>query len=98
MWLFAFARIHFDVIVRRLLCVDESVRFCTRVMMCGWIQIKDRQDVLAAALRLQRDAGLMASNLQVLGQYVMASELSFVVAPTCQSNVRATKTFKVVIR
>ena len=26
---------------------------------------------MAAALQLQRDAGLMASNLQVLGQYVM---------------------------
>ena len=32
----------------------------------------DPQDVLAAALVLQRDAGLMASNLQVLDQYVMA--------------------------
>ena len=30
----------------------------------------NRQDVLVAALDLQRDAGLMASNLSVLSQYV----------------------------
>ena len=30
----------------------------------------DHQDVLVAALELQRDAGLMASNLSVLSQYV----------------------------
>ena len=35
-----------------------------------WIQVMDRQDVLVAALELQRDAGLMASNLSVLSQYV----------------------------
>ena len=35
-----------------------------------WVQTMDKQDVMAAALQLQRDAGLMASNLQVLGQYV----------------------------
>ena len=29
----------------------------------------DREDTVAAALRLQRDAGLMTSNLQVLGQF-----------------------------
>ena len=29
-----------------------------------------RQDAMVAALQLQHDAGLMASNLQVLGQYV----------------------------
>ena len=29
----------------------------------------DREDAAAAALRLQRDAGLMTSNLQVLGQF-----------------------------
>ena len=30
----------------------------------------DKQDAMAATLQFQRDAGLMASNLQVLGQYV----------------------------
>ena len=30
----------------------------------------DREDAVAAALRLQHDAGLMTSNLQVLGQFV----------------------------
>ena len=35
-----------------------------------WVQTMDRQDIMAAALQLQRDAGLMASNMQVLGQYV----------------------------
>ena len=29
----------------------------------------DREDAVVAALRLQRDAGLMTSNLQVLGQF-----------------------------
>ena len=35
-----------------------------------WVQMMDKQEVMAAALQLQWDAGLMASNLQVLGQYV----------------------------
>ena len=30
----------------------------------------DREDAVAAALQLQHDAGLMTSNLQVLGQFV----------------------------
>ena len=30
----------------------------------------DKQDAISAALQLQHDAGLIASNLQVLGQYV----------------------------
>ena len=30
----------------------------------------DKQDAMLAALQIQHDAGLMASNLQVLGQYV----------------------------
>ena len=30
----------------------------------------DREDAVAAALRLQHDAGLMTSNLQVLGPFV----------------------------
>ena len=32
----------------------------------------NRQDVMAAALQLQRHAGFMASNLPVLDQYVMS--------------------------
>ena len=35
-----------------------------------WVRIMSRQDGMAAALQLQHDAGLMALNLQVLGQYV----------------------------
>ena len=37
-----------------------------------WVRMMNRQDDMAAALELQRDAGLMASNLQVLDQYVMS--------------------------
>ena len=37
-----------------------------------WVRSMDRQDVMAMALELQRDASLMASNLQVLDQYVMS--------------------------
>ena len=47
----------------------ESVRLLGRPPT-EWVQTMDRQDVMAAALQLQRDAGLMASNLQVLGQYL----------------------------
>ena len=46
-----------------------------RLLGCSpaeWVQTMNRQDVMAASLQLQRDAGLMASNLQVLGQYVMS--------------------------
>ena len=52
-----------------------------------WIQTKDREDTVAAALCLQRDAGLMSSNLQILCQFVtslnrMSSEvLRLVVGP-----------------
>ena len=35
-----------------------------------WLQVKTPQDVLVAAMQLQRDAGLMESNLNVLMQYV----------------------------
>ena len=35
-----------------------------------WVRTMDRQDVVAAALQLQLDAGMMASNLHGLGQYV----------------------------
>ena len=37
-----------------------------------WLQVMDRRDALIAALQLQRDARLMASNLTVLNQYVIA--------------------------
>ena len=47
----------------------ESARLLGRSPV-EWVQTMDRQDVMAAALQLQRYAGLMASNLQVLGQYV----------------------------
>ena len=46
----------------------ESARLLGR-SSAEWVQTMDRQDVMAAALQLQRDAGLMASNLQVFGQY-----------------------------
>ena len=35
-----------------------------------WLQVMDHQEVLVAAMQLQRGAGLMASNLTVLSQYV----------------------------
>ena len=35
-----------------------------------WVREMDRQDILAAVLELQRDAGLMASNLSVINHYV----------------------------
>ena len=36
----------------------------------SWLQVMDPKDVLVAAIQLQRDAGLMSSNLTVLSQYV----------------------------
>ena len=36
------------------------------------VRTMNRQDVMAATLQLQRDAGIMASKLQVLDQYVMS--------------------------
>ena len=38
--------------------------------LAEWLQVMDHQDVLVAAMQLQRDTGLMASNLTVLSQYV----------------------------
>ena len=35
-----------------------------------WVQNMDMEDVVAAAVNLQRDAGLMSSNLQILCQLV----------------------------
>ena len=46
-----------------------------RLLGCSpakWVRMMNRQDVMAAVLQLQRDAGPMASNLQVLDQYVMS--------------------------
>ena len=40
-----------------------------------WIRSIDKQDAISAALQLQHDAGLMASNLQVLGQIRDVSQL-----------------------
>ena len=35
-----------------------------------WVQNMDREDAVAAAINLQCDAGMMSSNLQILGQFV----------------------------
>ena len=37
-----------------------------------WSHVMDRRDAMIATLELQLDAGLMASNLTILNQYVMA--------------------------
>ena len=42
----------------------ESARLLTRAQG-HWGRTMDREDAVAAALRLQHDAGLMTSNLQV---------------------------------
>ena len=57
--------------LRFLECIDapESARLLGRPL-AEWLQVMDRQEVLVAAMQLQRDAGLMASNLTVLSQYV----------------------------
>ena len=47
----------------------ESARSLTRAPG-HWVQTMDRDVGVAAALQLQRDTGLMTSNLQVLGQFV----------------------------
>ena len=35
-----------------------------------WVQTMDREEAVSTALQLQHDAGLITSNLQVLGQFV----------------------------
>ena len=57
---------------RFLECVGapESARLLDRPPT-EWLRAMDRQDTLIAAVQLQRDAGLMASNLTVLNQYVV---------------------------
>ena len=47
----------------------KSARLLTRAPG-HWVQPMDREDAVAAALQLQLDAGLMTSNLQVLGQFI----------------------------
>ena len=37
-----------------------------------WLQVKDHRDALCAGLQLQRDTGLISSNLMVLHQYAIA--------------------------
>ena len=56
---------------RFLECIGapESARLLGRPQ-AEWVRTMDRHDVMAAALQLQRAAGLMASNMQVMGQYV----------------------------
>ena len=49
--------------------VMESAHLLTRTLG-HWVQTMDREDAVAAALQLQHDAGLMTSNLQILGQFV----------------------------
>ena len=60
----------------------ESARLLNR-SPSFWIQTMDREDAVTAAINLQRDAGLMSSNLQILGQFVtslnrMSSEVLLV--------------------
>ena len=47
----------------------ESARLLTRTPN-HWVATLDRDSTVSAALQLQHDAGLMSSNLQVLGQFV----------------------------
>ena len=47
----------------------ESARFLTRTPS-HWVATLDRDNAVSAALQLQHNAGLMSSNLQVLGQFV----------------------------
>ena len=58
---------------RFLECIGapESARLLRRPP-AEWLQKMDRQEVLVAAMQLQRDIGLMASNLTVLSLYVMS--------------------------
>ena len=47
----------------------ESARLLTRAPG-HWVQTMDREEAVTAALQLQHDAGLITSNLPVLGQFV----------------------------
>ena len=46
----------------------ESARLLTRAPG-HWVQTMEREEAVTAALQLQHDAGLITSNLQVLGQF-----------------------------
>ena len=49
----------------------ESARLLFR-SPAFWVQNMDPEDAVAAAINLQRDAGLMSSNLQILCQFVIS--------------------------
>ena len=51
--------------------MPESARLLGRPP-AEWLNVMDRRDALYAVLQLQRDAGLMSSNLMVLHQYAIA--------------------------
>ena len=48
----------------------ESARLLSRTLEYYWIHHMGRDQAMSAALQLQQDAGLILSNLQVLGQFV----------------------------
>ena len=47
----------------------ESAQLLTRPPG-HWVRTMEREEAVKAALQIQRDAGLIMSNLQVLGQFV----------------------------
>ena len=49
----------------------ESACLLTRPLG-HWVRMMEREEAVTAALQLQHDAGLIMSNLQVLGQFVMS--------------------------
>ena len=51
----------------------ESARLLFR-SPAYWVHHLDQEDAIAAAVNLQSDAGLMSSNLQILGQFVTSLE------------------------
>ena len=51
----------------------ESARLLFR-SPAYWVHHLDQEDAIAAVVNLQRDAGLMSSNLQILGQFVTSLE------------------------
>ena len=58
---------------RFLECVGAPVSAqCLGRHSAEWLHVMDHRDALIAVVQLQRDAGLMASNLTVLNQYVVA--------------------------
>ena len=47
----------------------ESARLLFR-SLAFWVQNMDREEAVVAAINIQRDAGMMSSNLQIIGQFV----------------------------